>query len=711
MKTNKFLIAVPLTVLAMLTMLVGSVGAEGGLPISDNGVVPIYVAGNPSCTDLGYAYGAKWNYPEDSTGGTYPLGTGLVTWSTDGVYVDWSSTFGVDAVIVKGGPNANSYVYDPPAESYGDGGLASPINSSTGRPYGLSHVEFCYDYEVQVIKNANPTFTRTYTWTIDKSVTPETWDLFKGDSGTSKYTISLVKTVTDSNWAVSGKIWIYNPDPTYTATITSVVDSVGGVPASVSCPAWTVAPGATLECTYSASLPNGDTRINTATVTTTGKVGGGSGTANVVFGSPTTVVGYASVNVDDTNGGSWLFNDSGSVSYDKTFACNADKGKKDNTATIRETGQYDDASVTVNCYELAVTKDASTSFKRTYHWTIDKWGDQTALTLAVGEQFLVNYKVKVDATYTDSDWVVNGKIYVNNPAPMAATINNVDDYLDLGAQEIAANVDCGVTFPYELGSGGKLTCDYNANAGGAWNGTNYATATLQNYAYDYELKAAKFGTTNFNGSAVVDFATATITHVDKCIDVTDTYAGSLGTVCYPDVPKTFNYSRWIGPYAVCGDYTVENTASFVTNTTGTTGSDSWTVNINVPCGGCTLTPGYWKTHSKYGPAPYDATWALLGEDTPFFLSGKTYYQVLWTPPEGNAYYILANAYIAAKLNILNGATSTPEVDAAIAWAEDFFDGRLPWMPMLKKTRNEAISYAYLLDQYNNGYIGPGHCSE
>ena len=83
----------------------------------------------------------------------------------------------------------------------------------------------------------------------------------------------------------------------------------------------------------------------------------------------------------------------------------------------------------------------------------------------------------------------------------------------------------------------------------------------------------------------------------------------------------------------------------------------WFKNTN-ECGGegCTLTPGYWKTHSKYGPAPYDATWAEIGEDTPFFASGKTWYDALWTEPKGGeAYYILAHAYIAAALNFKNGA--------------------------------------------------------
>ena len=135
--------------------------------------------------------------------------------------------------------------------------------------------------------------------------------------------------------------------------------------------------------------------------------------------------------------------------------------------------------------------------------------------------------------------------------------------------------------------------------------------------------------------------------------------------------------------------------------------------VHVPCaGGCTLTPGYWKTHSRYGPAPYDETWALIGEDTLFFLSGQSWYQVLWTPPAGgNAYYILAQQYIAAKLNILNGAASTPAVDSAIAWATNFFNTYEPSSSLSRTVRNQAIPTASLLDRYNNGYIGPGHCSE
>ena len=134
-------------------------------------------------------------------------------------------------------------------------------------------------------------------------------------------------------------------------------------------------------------------------------------------------------------------------------------------------------------------------------------------------------------------------------------------------------------------------------------------------------------------------------------------------------------------------------------------------------GGCTLTPGYWKTHSMYGPAPYDDTWASIGEDTPFFLSGQSYYEVLWTTPQGgNAYYILAHAYIAAELNFLNGAdpsAAQAAFDEATALLGTYTPDELAGLKGKagKETRAQFIALAEILDAYNNGLIGPGHCSE
>ena len=704
----------------MAVLVLGVFAVVRPAPASATEVDPVFYEGNLTCIDLGFDFGFKddnWDqksFPysnsEDLTGDSVPD----LFWSSgDGKVLDWNSTVGIDAVIMKS-QGSNVYFYDP--EALSDTGLISPETKD------ISHVEFCYDWEVDVSKDADTTFTRTYNWDIRKSVTPDTWDLFTGDSGTSQYTVSVDKTgYTDSAWAVAGTITIENNTP-FDATITDVSDVISGYGGAVSVDCgvgvtfpYTLLAGYTLTCSYSTSLPDGSNRTNTATVTTSGIVGGDEATADVTFGDPTTEVNKE-INVTDTNGQSWgPVSDDTTWTYDETFTCDADAGEHTNTATIDETGQSTDpVSVTVNCYALEVTKDADTSFNRYWTWTIDKTGDQTELTLSVGQQFLVNYSVTVGATSTDDDWAVNGTTSVTNPAPMVATINSVSDVVsDVGA----ASVDCGVSFPYSLAAGGTLNCTYSADLPDASSRTNTATATLQNYAYDYQLNATSDGTTDFSGTAGVAFGTTPADEIDECIDVNDTYAGVLGTVCYGDAPTTFTYSRWIGPYDTCGDYTVENTASFLTNDTSATDSDGWTVTVHVPCvGGCTLTQGYWKTHSEYGPAPYDDTWAMLsnGADTPFFGTGSSYYEILWMAPKGgNAYLILAHQYIAAELNQLNGAYVPPEVQDAMDQAEALlieYEGKLS-IPKRGGDRALAIELYGLLDDYNNGLIGPGHCSE
>lgn len=74
------------------------------------------------------------------------------------------------------------------------------------------------------------------------------------------------------------------------------------------------------------------------------------------------------------------------------------------------------------------------------------------------------------------------------------------------------------------------------------------------------------------------------------------------------------------------------------------------------------------------------------------------------------YFILAHQYIAAKLNILNGADGSA-VSSALSWAETFFNTYTPTSKLSKEVKNEAAKVASQLDQYNNGLIGPGHCSE
>ena len=222
----------------------------------------------------------------------------------------------------------------------------------------------------------------------------------------------------------------------------------------------------------------------------------------------------------------------------------------------------------------------------------------------------------------------------------------------------------------------------------------------------------------------VDYVVTVVGSGTGCpaVDVYDTYAGFLGSASAGETPKQFRYSRDIA-YEACGDYVVENTASLSSAVPGALPITpppldlcySKTINVHVPCEeGCTLTQGYWKTHSENGRAPYDDTWLQIGasgSNSTFYLSGMSYYGVLREPPRGNAYYILARQFIAAKLNTLKGASTTPEVEAAIASANTFFMTYGPGAIVSKAVRNQALIDASILDGYNNGYVGPGHCSE
>lgn len=709
-------------------------------PAAATDVTPVIVAGNPSCADLGYDFGYKPS-PEPPPSGTYvfPDGFNTVEISSDGTYFDWESTLSLDAVIVKGGSQSYVYYYDP--EETSDTGLHSPDNAS-GSPANISHIEFCYDYEVDVSKTAVTSYDRTYKWDITK--TPDgSYTGFAGDSFVHEYTITVDRTgYDDSKWAVAGEITIQNNTP-LNATLESVTDAVsGGIAPTVSCGVsfpYALAAGETLVCSYGPTdLPDGTDRTNTATVETSGQVGGDEDTVDVLFGDPTNEYN-ATINVTDDNGTAadagddrkfGPASDDASFTYSKLFECptSSDAYSSNqsysesvvNTAEIDETGDSDTATVDLTCYQLHVAKDANTSYTTAWEWTIVKSADETALVLANDQIFDVNYTVELDASSADSDWAVSGNITISNPNPSsAAELTAVSDLITPG--DIAATVSCpSLTVP----AGGTLYCTYDPTSlPDGTDRSNTATATLQNYAYDKDGVGTKDGTIDFSGETAVDFSSADVSVIDECVEVTDTnFAAPLGTVCSDQVPATFNYTLSFGqnPDAdvvlECGDNTHVNTATFTTNDTETTDDDSQTVTATVTCdNSCTLTQGYWKTHSSYGPAPYDDAWGVLadGADTAFFLSGQSYYEVLWTPPAGNAYYILAHQYIAAELNMLNGSSVTPEVQAAFDDATALLSAYTPdQVGALKGKQKKAWSdLAAVLDAYNNGYIGPGHCSE
>lgn len=148
------------------------------------------------------------------------------------------------------------------------------------------------------------------------------------------------------------------------------------------------------------------------------------------------------------------------------------------------------------------------------------------------------------------------------------------------------------------------------------------------------------------------------------------------------------------------------------------------VDVDYVFDGCTLTQGYWKNHSdcpRNGKGPKrDNTWDSIGpdennqtgENSSFFISEQSYCEVFATNPgHGGKYYILAHQYIAAELNLLNN--SNP-VDVAQAFNEStkFLETYSPSdVEKSKELQSKCVLLGGVLDKFNNGIIGPGHCDE
>jgi hypothetical protein len=630
-----------------------------------------------------------------------------------GIYLVLYSAMGATADQITADPDEANWVTDATFEEF----------STIKRPY------------VTVDKTANSAFTRTYEWTIEKTVDPDTWDLFNGETGTSEYTVTVTKTgYTDSGVTVTGNITIVNPsdDDVVVVDVTDeLTDGVTTWPLDVVCPVTlpaTLEPDDELVCTYSSNELTVEGELTNTAYVELEELGTSSVTIPVDIGDPTTEVNDT-INVDDTYAGDLgEFSDTDETTYTRTFTCDADEGTHGNTATIVETGQSDDADVTVNCYEISVTKDADPELTRTFTWDIEKSSETVELTLQPQATYDVDYEIRVFTTgFTDSDWFVSGQITVNNPHP--SRVAEITAVSDVVSPAIAASVDCGEAFPYDIAAGGSLVCDYEADLPDDASRTNTATATQQLYDFDEDLVATAAGTTDRDGTANVDFANAIVNMVDECVDVADlTFGLDFGTVCViagqTSADVTFySNDNTIGPFEECGPHQFENVAQFVTNDTGATGTDNHVIDIDVPCPeGCTLTLGYWKTHnvSFHGGASKkaDPTWDLLpgglAENTIFFLSGQTWYEVFWTNPAGNVYYNLAHQYMAAVLNGLAGA-DTSSVDDALTDATALFNTYTPaevgaWKGN-QGDRKTFVELAGILGSYNEGLIGPGHCDE
>jgi hypothetical protein len=553
-----------------------------------------------------------------------------------------------------------------------------------------------------------------------------------GDTQQFQYTVDVTKgAASDSGFVVSGSAIVTNASG-QTATITSISGTLGANALTLDCDF--TAPGELpdgdeVTCTYVMALASGAPTSSTVTVATSGAVDGAEETLPVAFAMPTSVVND-NITVNDSAGQSWGFSNSGSETYFASHGCAAGNQRNDvnNTVTIVETGQQSSVTLPVYCHVLRVNRSANTGFERTWEWDIDKSHSESGpLVLTAGQTYLVPYTITATASAGDGSIEVNGSVQIiNTNIVKPAVLQSLTvDISGLGA----ADVDCP---SLSIAPDTTLTCTFAATLPDLSPRTATTHVTQINFDHAFDGTAtANGGTTSFIGHVPITPAGSPDVETDFCAALDDLYLGEvhdLGTACADESPIVRMFS---GPVSVTAEsaceFEVPNVASFLTQDSGTSGSDRTLLRVvRSDCDeveGCVLTPGYWKTHSALGPAPYDETWALIGENTPFFLATDSdgaplsWYAVLWAKPGGKTYFTLARAYIAATLNGLNGASASTQVLDAMAEAEALLEvwtvQQVADLRGNTAPRPRMIELAGILDMYNNGVggIGPDSCSE
>jgi hypothetical protein len=160
-----------------------------------------------------------------------------------------------------------------------------------------------------------------------------------------------------------------------------------------------------------------------------------------------------------------------------------------------------------------------------------------------------------------------------------------------------------------------------------------------------------------------------------------------GTACDPGPTPTLRKDE-VDTATPMDDVGAEDVGSG-SDTGGTTGGAADDDDL-----GCTLSHGYWKNH----PWP-----DFEGE----ILCGQSWLEILWTPPQGDAWYILAHQWIGAMLNVAAGAQVIGDMDELLLDAELMLEA----CSIAGGLRPHAIVMADELDDFNNGLLGVPHCDD
>jgi parallel beta-helix repeat protein len=426
---------------------------------------------------------------------------------------------------------------------------------------------------------------------------------------------------------VGGAItWTYNVTNTGNVTLTNVtVTDNKLLPTTIDCGG-----GSNVIASLAAAVAAGDTIIKVTSVTgfsvaqtitiDTGanletsviaSVGtAGAGGTGLALTSPLVEAHASGASVVGSNVGSNVIDSlAAGASAECTATGIAVAGAYSNTGTVVGTppvGGNVTATDPSNYYgvkDLTVSKTATPTFKRTFLWSISKDVDKTFVKQLSGS-VVFKYAVNVTETgFSDSAWLVTGKITVTNPNTLVAinAVTITDAISNGGTCSVVGGLN--VSIPAGGSKTFNYTCTYTAMPT-SYSGINTATTSWEKVA-DTPLTGSALGTKAFAFNAGT---CGNPTVVNKTVTVTDTFNGTkttLGTVTatttIPYTSRTFSYSRSIAIPSSCQAST--GSCKSYTNTakifeTGQTASKTVTVCGAIKTGAQTIS--FWQNKNGQG---------------------------------------------------------------------------------------------------------------
>ncbi len=387
-----------------------------------------------------------------------------------------------------------------------------------------------------------------------------------------------------------------------------------------------------------------------------------------------------------------------------------------------------------------------------YDWTVSKKADPDQVELAAGESQKIAYNLSVtrsENSTTDAYGVTGSIIVVNSgEAPtQGLVIEDVIQYWNGADWVNLTTVPVDLSAMPTLMPGETYQYAYSSEfvpptkSPNVWETSyrNLATISIANFEgfmdEQHSIEAsAEFSLPNQPQTTELD-ASANLTDMFDSYPVGFNLSGGVvgpwllnsSVLEKNQANVSFNLTVKNDDAACSHAYYLNNTAILTESDSKTQRNSSESVAIDVPacpsspsCGGCTYTIGYWKNHAGMGKGNQED---LVSQLLPLTLgtgSGKSVqvttaqqaYDILSIPDASNGIDKLSAQLLGAKLNIANGACSK-EVGGTIDAADSFLavHNSGDWGSLDKDIQQQVLDWMSTLDDYNNGKIGPGHCSD